>query len=322
MKAFLLSVLIFVSAVCTAQKFVEVRPNSTKYKFPIFEYKKNRKVEEKINAYLQIKHLHLLAAKFDENPFAEIMRSKKYKDYLSWEYKQQNQNIIRIILSGKKEGTDFKDESLFDLRTGDYFQLHDLFTKGFVPTIQKRLNEWVDPLVKSGTLAKLPNFDLRVVPLADSFKINIKGAKTESLLVSYASLDSNLSAYGKNLLLNKSDEIVRRPDLADKILIDTAWTERGSKYERQIGFRILILDIFKDGSTKMFSWTKKSQYLYKYTEASVQGDKITADIYVLDRLKKEKVKMMYSLKLEKEGEILEGSLQTGSLIHPVIFYEY
>lgn len=319
MKPILILFTLILSNFVIAQNFVDITPNDTKYKFPILEYQENKIVQEKINSYLQAVHLKRICNKSETQPFSNTLRGN---EYISWEQFQYNSRIIGVYIYTNEENND-SYEALFDKRTGDFFSMKDLFIDNINKIYKPALDKKIPALIANGTLPAKPRINIAIDLMEDLLRIRLLNIETESIEIPYNTIDSKLTPYGKNLLLNKTDKVLRRPDLVNKILKDTTELGNGSDYKNQIIFKLLILNVKKNGKAIIYRWSNNSKSITEYTEAFVKNQKIEADMYVWDGLSQKKELLNYSLRLnKKEPDLWEGSLQLGSPVYSVRFSEY
>jgi len=323
MKKILIVLLLLKSTVAITQTVVEIQSNTTTYKFPYFTYKDNADIEEKINSFLQLKHLKHLPEQFKEDPFTKALNGTNKLEYNSWKQYTYNSKILCISIYGKVNQKPFEDIEYFDLRTGDFFDMDDLFKnddkKGYEDALTKKVTQLIDDQL----LPKNPTIVIRQDLLETSFSIKFLDIENEKIEIPYTTLEPYLSTYGKNLLLDTTGKITRRPDIANKLLRDREWTGKGTKYEQQLKFKILVLTINNKGETILHRWQEGKKNATRYTEAIIKNNTIKADDYSWDSLKNEKVKMMSSLELKKEvSNFWVGTLQTGSPVYSVLFKEY
>lgn len=327
MKSYLL-LFVFVFSNVYAQELVEIESKDNSYKFPVLKYNEFPDIEEKVNSFLQLKYLLHLPGKFKQNPFEIVTNPKKVNQvyhYESWKYLKLKKNIFGIQLNGKIASKDESFEYIqhFDLRSGDFFSFNDLFSEKGLQKIQKEITEKIKVIVNKN---KLSSSEYESKPrhefLENKLVIFLSKTRKEQLIFSYTELKPLLSDYGDNLLF-PSKEILKRPDIANKLLRGQGVTNKGTKYERKLNYNILIFDISKDGKASIYRWKESLKNAEEYFEASVIDNTIQADDIIWDKRSKRKVHLMYSLHLEKSSNNdWSGKLQLGSPSYSLIFKEY
>ncbi len=131
----------------TEIKIFDLKPVVDDNKFPFIEYKKNLRVEEKINIFLQLEYLEHLPNKFKNNPFEKIAFDKNNccgsVSFYEWKKNNSPKNILSITIKGSSTGAypeDFEQYQNFDLRTGNQIILSNIFSNNGLEEITKILN--------------------------------------------------------------------------------------------------------------------------------------------------------------------------------------
>lgn len=103
--------------------------------FPLISFPNNKIVEEKINIFLQVSELEFVP-KSSSDPFLLARTAtNSYTNYVSfyeWKKLDTPKNILSLYMNGEATGAYpemFDMWSNFDLRTGNYIHLEDLFTE-------------------------------------------------------------------------------------------------------------------------------------------------------------------------------------------------
>ncbi len=327
MKLYLLFITLTISFLnLHSQKLVEITSNNTTNKFPVFKYENLPNIEEKVNYFLQMKYLLHLPGKFKNDPFEKLSDKDLVKNnyhFKSWKQQKLNKNILSVQLNGTLNKKPFKYLEHFDLRTGDFFILNDLFNEEGQQNLRKEITTKIKELVDQKKVPSLKhNVSLSYQLLENELVIVFTKIKDEKLILSYSSLRPFLSAYAINLLF-PSEKIIRRPDMANKLLKGEGIINKGKKYERKLNYSILIFGIKEDGTATIYRWKDSLKNTEKYIEASINENVIQADDIIWDDRANKKIHLMYSLHLEKLSDgIWNGKLQLGSPIYPLVFKEY
>ncbi|MBJ2174721.1 hypothetical protein JBL43_10770 [Aureibaculum sp. A20] len=317
---FLIAVLIFNMGF--AQEFSEL-DSTTSYKFPVLTYKTDTLVEEKVNSFLHLKHLRHLPGQFTKTPFTKALKLTSKLEFNSWKQFDYHTNIIFVELFGTQKGKAYTDIELFDKRTGDFFDYDDVFMDERDRGYEEKLTLLLDSLVAIDKINPTSNISIRIELLEADMRVHVNGVENVSAYFPYASISEKLTEYGKNLLLNASDTIIRRPGIRNKLFRDRAITQEGSKYERQLKFQLLVLQRSKKSDPVIYKWYEGKNNSEQFTESIITDTTITSDIYAWDSLADKKVKMMYTMSLEKQVDnAWKGTVQLGSMSYPALFKEY
>lgn len=293
------------SFLAVSQNFVELDTTHTKYRFPKFIYPENSKVEEKINTALHIDWLLVLPDKND-NPFEVIINKTSIDDkyeYTSWNNISKHPTIIAVSVNGiKNDKNAFTFYKFFDKRTGDSFELNDLFSD--------KANRFLRKL--NASIEK----DVPIHLSKDSIFINPE--TKSSVRYSIEELKPFLNEYGTNLLF-ESDHVLRRKSLSGKFMKGLGKGFGG----KPLHYMLYISDVDAKGNAQVFDWNTKYRDLTFYYESTIKNGVLQADDYLYDSLSKEKVHSMMSLHLEKQSDgSWTGELQTGSPFYEITFTDY
>ncbi|QCX38655.1 hypothetical protein FF125_09500 [Aureibaculum algae] len=305
-----------------AQEFSNLE-STTHYKFPVLTHKKDTLVEEKVNSFLHLKHLLHLPGQFEKTPFTKTLALPSKLEFNNWKQFDYNSNIIFVELFGSQKGKPYKDIEFFDKRTGDFFEYEDIYMNQRDRGYEEKLTQLLDSLVALDKINPTSNISIRIELLQEDMRVKVNGVENLSADFPYSSIREKLTAYGKNLLLNESDTIIRRPGIFNKLFRDRAITQEGTKYERQLKFKILVLQRTKKSDPVIYKWYEGKNNSEQFTESIITNTTITSDIYAWDSLADKKVKMLYNMSLEKQPDhSWKGTVQLGSMSYPALFKEY
>jgi len=320
-KLLIFSLLIFFSnSDVFSQELVEIKGNNKTHKFPVLEYNTHPDIAQKVNYFLQLKYLLHLPDIFDSNPFEKVLDkdivSNDY-EFINWKQRKLNDNILCIQLDQKLNGKSITYLEHFDKRTGDFFELNDLFNEKGKQNLHEKISKKIKQLVDIGKVPSL-KYNVALSYKIQENKLVIVFLKIqEELELPFSELTPFFSDYGKNLLL-PSKTIIRRPDMANKLL-----KGEGTAFNRKLNYSILIFNIGKEGKATIYRWKDILKKAEKYTDATVKGNVIQADDFYWDKFAKKKTHAYYSLHLEKlaNGD-WEGKLQLGSPFYNLVFKEF
>ncbi|REC48016.1 hypothetical protein [Chryseobacterium pennipullorum] len=141
-------------------KISNLQPKTDDSVFPVVSYEHNRKVENKINTFLQVDQLeHVPGA--EGNPFKLVSSgTTSYSNYIyfyNWEKLSTPDHILTIGIHGEASGAypeEFSDWKNFDLRTGNFINAEDLFRPDAIQTVEGIIQKKVKKRI-SDFLAKL-----------------------------------------------------------------------------------------------------------------------------------------------------------------------
>ncbi len=320
-KSLLVSLLLCLSfGIGSAQELVEIASKNTNHKFPFLKDENNPEIASKINSFLQLKYLLHLPDDFIENPFEKVLdREIVAKDYefISWKERKLNTNILCIQIDQKINKKPITFLEHFDKRTGDFFELYDLFNAKGKQKLHEEISKKIKQLVDIGKVPSLKHNIAISYKIQEDKLVIVFLRIQEELELLFSELTPFFSDFGKSLLL-PSKTVIRRPDMANKLLK----ADSNSFIGKDV-YRILILKIATDGKTTIYKWRDKRKKAEKYTEAYVKNDSIKADDFVWDALEQKKVHAMYKLHLKKlENGNWKGEIQSGSMVDYLTFKEY
>jgi len=152
-----------------------LKPAINENKFPLIKYKKNTKVEDKINTLLQIENLEHLPNVFKKNPFEKVVygqeRSNGSVQFYDYKKNKTPKNILSLMINGEATGAyseEFEMYYNFDLRTGKKLNLKDFITENGIKEITKKLNKNVKKII-----------ELFSVSIKNSLKVKSKNLSDE-----------------------------------------------------------------------------------------------------------------------------------------------
>lgn len=150
MKKGVLFALMFLSVLSFSQqknvKITNLQPKSENFIFPLISYFQKSLVEKKINTFLQINELEFIPNS-GKNPYQlAATATNSYQNFLyfyGWKRMVTPNNILSIEMEGEASGAypeRFTSYSNFDLRTGDFINLEDLFKPNSYAQLEKIIN--------------------------------------------------------------------------------------------------------------------------------------------------------------------------------------
>lgn len=130
-------------------KITNLPPTTEDAAFPVISYSENPGVENKINTFLQVDQLEYVPGS-GGNPFKLVSSgTTSYSNYVyfySWEKIETPKNILSIAMDGEASGAypeSFLIWQNFDLRTGNFINVQDLFQPSAVKIIEGLLQKRV-----------------------------------------------------------------------------------------------------------------------------------------------------------------------------------
>lgn len=128
-------------------KINDLPPASESHYFPLISYRGKPLLENKINTFLQVSELEYVPNS-GGNPFKRASTAtnsySNYVDYYSWEKMESPENILSITMEGEASGAypeNFFIAKNFDLRTGNYINVEDLFGPDAAKTIKNLIQK-------------------------------------------------------------------------------------------------------------------------------------------------------------------------------------
>jgi hypothetical protein len=176
-------------------------PKVADNKFPLIHFSKNKKVEDKINTFLEVGNLQHLPGDFKKNPFEKVTKSDGFEPgSLSFDDYTRHETHANILsLSLNETGTGAYTESFetsynFDLRTGNPILLNNLFTADGLKSITKNVNLSVKQQVED-VLAKLNAPDSKNSPATDGGELDDEISMYETCLQGLGDAESEIYSY-------------------------------------------------------------------------------------------------------------------------------
>lgn len=130
-------------------KISDLQPKSENYVFPVISYSEKPSIENKMNTFLQVDLLEYIPNS-GKDPFKlASSATNSYTNYVyfySWEKLVTPKNIISIALDGEASGAypeSFSNWKNFDVRTGNFINLQDLFQPNSVKTVENLIKQKV-----------------------------------------------------------------------------------------------------------------------------------------------------------------------------------
>lgn len=144
----------FIFAQNNQVKISNLPPQSEDFNFPLISFKQKPLVEEKINTFLQVSELEFVP-KSGKNPYQLAKTAtNSYQNFLyfyEWKKLEGTKNILSIEMQGEASGAyseGFTNYRNFDLRTGNYINLIDLFQPNSVKTVESLINKKIEQRVE------------------------------------------------------------------------------------------------------------------------------------------------------------------------------
>lgn len=144
----------FIFAQNNQVKISNLPPQSEDFTFPQISFKQKPLVEEKVNTFLQVSELEFVPNS-GKNPFQLAKTAtNSYQNYLyfyEWKKLEGTKNILSIEMMGEASGAyseGFTNYKNFDLRTGNYINLIDLFQPNSVKTVEDLINKKIEKRVE------------------------------------------------------------------------------------------------------------------------------------------------------------------------------
>ncbi|MEY8761694.1 hypothetical protein [Chryseobacterium tongliaoense] len=294
------SVLVFVLISCLSfsqrkdVRISELQPKSEDYVFPVISYEKSQ-VENKINTFLQVDELEYVPGS-GGNPFKLVSSATNsytnYVQFYGWEKLETPENILSISIEGEASGAypeGFSKSDNFDLRTGNYINLQDLFQPNSVKTIENLINRKVkkriDDFITRLKSEKNPSEETQdqisiyegcftdhtleyldyhfgkdkltvVVERCSNHAMRALDDLGEHIIeIPYKDLEKYWSSYARNLL-SGSEQAVAQPGIQNRLY--------KGKIDGKYPITVLIKRVFEDGSFSAVYWYDKNKKLIEW----------------------------------------------------------
>lgn len=294
---------ILISAVCFSQqknlKVYDLKPKSENFNFPVVSFASKPLVEKKINTFLQINELEYIPGS-GTNPYQLVSTANNsYQNFVyfyEWKKLETPENILSLSIDGEASGAypeGFSEWRNFDLRTGNYINIQDMFETAFVDLIQKKVNQNVKDKIKNYLAELKSNNDheeeeKEQIRMYEECLEYVKEGKLEytkfffgkdkltivrdrcsnhamralddlgsyEIEFPYKDIQPYLSVYGKNLL-SKSEKSVRQNTVQNKLY--------KGKIDQKYPITLLIKQVYEDGSFSAFYWYDKNKKLIEWS---------------------------------------------------------
>lgn len=322
-KGFLFFILI--SAICFSQqkniKISDLKPKSENFNFPVIAFAAKPLVERKINTFLQVNELEFIPGSGSNPSQLALTASNSYRNFVyfyEWKKLETPKNILSLSIDGEASGAyseGFSEWKNFDLRTGNYINIQDLFEPIFIDSIQNIVNQNVadqiqnllkelkattdqeDDMkeqirmygecleyVKRGKLEYTKFFfgkdKLTIVRdrCSNHAMRALDDLGTYKIEFSFTEIQQYLSKYGKNLL-SKSEKSEKQNTIQNKFY--------KGKIDQKYPVTLLMKQVFDDGSFTANYWYDKNKKLIEWS-GTIKNDhiSITENDYHSEELKK------------------------------------
>lgn len=313
-----------ISCFCFSQrkglKIDDLQPKSENFVFPLISFAENPLVEKKINTFLQVSELEYIP-ETGKNPFQlASTATNTYSNYVyfyNWEKLDAPKNILSLKIEGEASGAypeSFTEYRNFDLRTGNFINIKDLFKPESLDVINSMVNENIAKIISDfikdikkkensdtaeeqikmyeecleyasgGTLeyAKFFFGSNKLVIVKERCSNHAMRALDDlgefKIELPYAKLDKHWSYYAENLL-SETGKAVRQNTIQNKLY-------KGF-IDEKYSVMVLIKDVYDDGSFSAFYWYDKIKKLIEWSGNVKNGHiSITENDYHSEELKK------------------------------------
>lgn len=279
-------------------KVYHLKPKSENYNFPAVSFVVKPNVEKKINTFLQVNELEFIPDS-GKNPFElASTATNSYRNFvyfLGWKKLETPKNILSLEMEGEASGAyseHFVNYKNFDLRTGNFINLKDLFEPESIPSVQKLVNEkitkeitdYIDEVKKN----RNSEDDKEVIRMYEECLEYVKDGSLEYVEfffgqdkitvvrgrcsnhamralddldeyfveLPFSQIEKYWSSYSKNLL-SKTDKPVRQNTIENKLYKGTI----DGKYP----VTLFIKELYEDGSFSAFYWYNKNKKLIEWS---------------------------------------------------------
>lgn len=277
-------------------KINNLQPKSEDYVFPVISYSEKPSVENKINTYLQVDGLEYIPNS-GGNPFKRASTATNsytnYVQFYSWEQLETPKNILSIAMDGEATGAypeSFSNWKNFDLRTGNYINLQDLFQPNSMKTVEnlinqrvkKRINDFLTELKShkdnsedgkeqieiyencftDNTLEYLEYFfgkdKLTVVVgrCSNHASRALDDLGSHEIAFPYKELEKYWSSYAQNLL-SGSEQIVAQPTIQNRLY--------KGKVDKKYPITLLVKRTYDDGGFSAVYWYDKNKKFIEWS---------------------------------------------------------
>ena len=273
-----------------------LQPQSEDFNFPLISFQENPSVQDKINTFLQVNELEFIPGS-GKNPFKlASTATNSYTNYIyfyGWKKLDSPKNILSIELEGEASGAyseGFTTYRNFDLRTGNYINLQDLFKpnaglqveKIINDKVKKRVNDYIVELKSAPTrdqeaeeqIAMFKNCftDNTLTYLKFYFEKDqltfvagrcsnhamraMDDLGSHEITFKLKELEKYFSPFAKNLLSN-SHPVISQGSIRNKLY--------KGKIDGKYAITLLVKKIYEeDGSLSIVYWYEKSKKLIEW----------------------------------------------------------
>lgn len=294
-----LGALLLMSFLCFSQqknvKITNLQPESENFIFPLISYKEKLLVEKKINTFLQVDDLEFVPES-GNNPYQlASTATNSYQNFVyfyGWTKLDSPKNILSVEMDGEATGAyseGFTNYRNFDLRTGNYINLKDLFQPNSYDKISELINSRVKKRVTDFILElkSAPKRDQdgeeQIEMYEDCFtdytltyiefylgkdEITIFAGRCSNhamralddlgnheIVFKYKEIEKYFSPFAKNLLSN-SEQVVSQNSVQNKLY--------SGKIDGKYPIQLLIKDVYEDGSLSIVYWYEKNKKLIEW----------------------------------------------------------
>lgn len=276
-------------------KITNLQPQSENFIFPLISYSQKPVAEKKINTFLQVDDLEFVPNS-GENPYQlASTATNSYQNYLyfySWKKIETPRNILSFEMEGEASGAypeGFTNYRNFDLRTGNFINLEDLFQPDSYSKIEKIINDKIKKRVKDyiielkSTPTRDQDTEEQIAMYQDCFTENtlaylkfyfqkkqltivagrcsnhalraLDDLGSHEIIFKYKELEKYFSPYAKNLL-SDSDVAISQGGIQNKLYKGTI----DGKYP----IMLFMKKIYDDGSFSCVYWYEKNKKLIEW----------------------------------------------------------
>lgn len=299
-KGFVLFILI--SSICFSQqkllKINDLKPKSENFNFPVVSFASKPLVERKINTFLQVNELEFIPGSGTDPSKLALTATNSYQNFVyfyKWKKLETPKNILSLSMDGEASGAypeGFSDWNNFDLRTGNYINIQDIFETSSVEAIEKIVNQNVADKIQNFLTELKSNTDheddeKEQIRMYEECLESVKGGKLEysklffgkdkltvvrercsnhamlalddlgqyEIEIPYKDLQQYLNAYGKNLL-SKSEKPLWQNTIQNKLY--------KGKIDKKYPITLLIKQVLEDDSFTAFYWYDQNKKLIEW----------------------------------------------------------
>lgn len=275
-----------------------LKPKTENSVFPLVSLPSNKIAEEKINNFLQVSELENIP-RTRKNPFQLTLSASNESSNLvyfyEWKKLQSPKNILSLLISGEATGAypeGFLEWNNFDLRTGNYLNLPDIFEEDKIEVVQNFVNKKVETTISDfisnlkgkKELSDIEKEQIRMYQecleyvnrkdlTSEKFYFNkntlsivrercsnhamraMDDLDTFTVDFTIAEIEPYLNAFGKNLL-SRSKKLSKQENIQNKLY--------KGKIDKKYPITVLIKDINEDGSFSAVYWYNNTKKLINW----------------------------------------------------------